>query len=215
MKKKFMEEAIENQVLPLDDRLLERLVPSVAGRPTLLGDRTSMDLYPYAWNMVEDSILNVKNVSNSVTAFVDSKGGEEDGVIFSQGGRFGGWSLYVENNRPSYTYNYMGELVTLTSNKPLPAGKSEIRFELDYDGGGTGKGADLRLKLNGEVVAEGRMDKTIASRFSIDEGADVGLDRGSAVTIKTIGPRRYSAYGGQIDKVTLQIYPKDTDAKQG
>ena len=79
-----------------------------------------MDLYPYAWNMVEDSILNVKNVSNSVTAFVDSKGGEEDGVIFSQGGRFGGWSLYVENNRPSYTYNYMGELVTLTSNKPLP-----------------------------------------------------------------------------------------------
>ena len=97
----------------------------------------------------------------------------------------------------------------------MPAGKSEIRFELDYDGGGTGKGADLRLKLNGEVVAEGRMEKTIASRFSIDEGADVGLDRGSAVTIKTIGPRRYSAYGGQIDKVTLEIYPKDTDAKQG
>ena len=67
MKKKFMEEAIENQVLPLDDRLLERLVPSVAGRPTLLGDRTSIDLYPYAWNLVEDSIINVKNVSNSVT----------------------------------------------------------------------------------------------------------------------------------------------------
>ena len=44
-----------------------------------------MDLYPYAWNMVEDSILNVKNVSNSVTAFVDVKGGDEDGVIFSQG----------------------------------------------------------------------------------------------------------------------------------
>ena len=109
----------------------------------------------------------------------------------------------------------MGELITLTSKKPLPAGKSEIRFELDYDGGGAGKGADLRLKLNGEVVAEGRLEKTIASRFSIDEGADVGLDRGSAVTIKTIGPRRYSAYGGQIDKVTLQIYPKDTDAKQG
>ncbi|WP_186469255.1 arylsulfatase [Synechococcus sp. A18-25c] len=214
MKAKFMEEAIENQVLPLDDRLLERLVPSVAGRPTLLGDRTSMDLYPYAWNMVEDSIINVKNVSNSVTAYVDVKGGEEDGVIFSQGGRFGGWSLYVENNKPSYTYNYMGELFTFTSNQPLPAGKSEIRFELDYDGGGVGKGADVRLKLNGEVVAEGRMENTIASRFSIDEGADVGLDRGSAVTVRTIGPRRYSAYGGQIDKVTIQIYPKATDVAQ-
>ena len=68
----------------------------------------------------------------------------------------------------------------------------------------------FRLKLNGEVV-EGRMEKTIASRFSIDEGADVGLDRGSAVTVRTIGPRRYSAYGGQIDKVTIQIYPEATD----
>ena len=74
-----LEEAIENQV---HDRLLERLVH--AGRPTLLGDRTSMDLIPMP-NLVEDSILNVKNVSNSVTAFVDVKGGDEDGVIFSQG----------------------------------------------------------------------------------------------------------------------------------
>jgi arylsulfatase len=148
-----------------------------------------------------------------VTAFVDVKGGDEDVVIFSQGGRFGGWSLYVENKKATYTYNYMGELFTFTSNKSLPSGKSEIRFELDYDGGGTGKGADVRLKLNGDVVAEGRLEKTIASRFSIDEGADVGLDRGSAVTIQSVGPRRYSAYGGQIDKVTLEIYPKPSDAK--
>ena len=215
MKKKFMEEAIENQVLPLDDRLLERLVPSVAGRPTLLGDRTSMDLYPYAWNMVEDSILNVKNTSSSITAQLDVKPGQkENGVIFSQGGRFGGWSLYVENNVPAYTYNYMGKLYTFTSNQPLPVGQSQLRFEIDYDGGGVGKGADVRMKINDQVVAVGRIDQTIASRFSIDEGADVGLDRGSAVTVKTIGPRRYSAYGGQIDKVTLEIYPKETDAKK-
>ncbi len=215
MKKKFMEEAIANQVLPLDDRLLERLVPSVAGRPTLLGDRTSMDLYPYAWNMVEDSILNVKNTSSSITAQLDVKPGQkENGVIFSQGGRFGGWSLYVENNVPAYTYNYMGKLYTFTSNQPLPIGQSQLRFEIDYDGGGVGKGADVRMKINDQVVAVGRIDQTIASRFSIDEGADVGLDRGSAVTVKTIGPRRYSAYGGQIDKVTLEIYPKETDAKK-
>lgn len=215
MKKKFMEEAIDNQVLPLDDRLLERLVPSVAGRPTLLGDRTSMDLYPYAWNMVEDSILNVKNTSSSITAQLDVKPGQkENGVIFSQGGRFGGWSLYVENNVPAYTYNYMGKLYTFTSNQPLPVGQSQLRFEIDYDGGGVGKGADVRMKINDQVVALGRIDQTIASRFSIDEGADVGLDRGSAVTVKTIGPRRYSAYGGQIDKVTLEIYPKETDAKK-
>ena len=215
MKKKFMEEAIDNQVLPLDDRLLERLVPSVAGRPTLLGDRTSMDLYPYAWNMVEDSILNVKNTSSSITARLDVKPGQkESGVIFSQGGRFGGWSLYVENNVPAYTYNYMGKLYTFTSSQPLPVGQSQLRFEIDYDGGGVGKGANVQMKINDQVVAVGRIDQTIASRFSIDEGADVGLDRGSAVTVRNIGPRRYSAYGGQIDKVTLEIYPKETDAKK-
>ena len=215
MKKKFMEEAIDNQVLPLDDRLLERLVPSVAGRPTLLGDRTSMDLYPYAWNMVEDSILNVKNTSSSITAQLDVEPGQkESGVIFSQGGRFGGWSLYVENNVPAYTYNYMGKLYTFTSSQPLPVGQSQLRFEIDYDGGGVGKGANVQMKINDQVVAVGRIDQTIASRFSIDEGADVGLDRGSAVTVRNIGPRRYSAYGGQIDKVTLEIYPKETDAKK-
>ena len=211
MKKIFMEQAIENQVLPLDDRLLQRLVPSVAGRPTLLGDRTSMDLYPGAWNMVEDSILNVKNTSNSITAYLDVKGRDEDGVIFSQGGRFGGWSLYVENSSPAYSYNYMGEIFTFKSDKSLPLGKSVVRFELDYDGGGTGKGADVQMTLNGEVVAKGRLEKTIASRFSIDEGSDIGLDRGSAVTVKKIGPRRNSAYGGQIYKVTIQIYPKESD----
>lgn len=210
----FSEQVIENQVLPLDDRLLQRLVPAIAGWPTLLSDRTSMDLYPGAWNMVEDSILDVKNTSNSITAFLNLKRGKrEDGVIFSQGGRFGGWSLYVENNIPAYTYNYMGELFTFMSRKSLPKGKSVVRFEIDYDGGGTGKGADVRMTLNNEVVAENRLDKTIASRFSIDEGSDVGLDHGSAVTLRTIGPRRNSAHSGQIDKVTLQIYPKDSDLK--
>ena len=216
MKKTFMEQAVENQVLPLDDRLLQRLVPSVAGRPTLLGDRTSMDLYPGAWNMVEDSILDVKNKSNSITAYLDKKPGEkENGVIFSQGGRFGGWSLYVENNVPVYTYNYMGQLFTFRSKQSLPDGKSVVRFEINYDGGGAGRGADVRMTLNDQLVATGRLEKTIASRFSIDEGADVGLDRGSAVTVKTIGPRRNSAYGGKIDKVTIQIYPKSTDLNEG
>ena len=115
---------------------------------------------------------------------------------------------------PAYTYNYMGKLYTFTSSQPLPVGQSQLRFEIDYDGGGVGKGANVRMKINDQVVAVGRIDQTVASRFSIDEGADVGLDRGSAVTVRNIGPRRYSAYGGQIDKVTLEIYPKETDAKK-
>ncbi len=209
MKQLFHEQAVANQVYPLDDRLLERLVPSVAGRPTSMGNRTSLDLYPGAWNIVEDALLNVKNVSNSLTANVDVNRSESNsGVIMSQGGRFGGWSLYIEDNVPAYAYNYVGEVYTLKSNKRLAPGKSTIRFEMDYDGGGAGKGAEVRLLVNGEVVDKGRLDATVASRFSIDEGADVGLDRGSPVTNRQIGDRRFSAYDGTIDKVTLEIYPE-------
>ena len=209
MKELFHEQAIANQVYPLDDRLLARLVPSVAGRPTSMGDRTTLDLYPGAWNMVEDSILNVKNVSNSLTAKVDIKPGQDtSGVIMSQGGRFGGWSMYLDDNVPAYAYNYVGKVYTLKGKQKLSAGKSTIRFEMDYDGGGAGKGADIRLLVNGRVVDQGRLDATVGSRFSIDEGADVGFDRGSAVTINPIGQKRFSAYDGTIEKVTMEIYPE-------
>ena len=70
-----MEEAIANQVLPLDDRLLERLLPSVAGRPTMMGNRTTLDLYPGALDLVEDSILSIKNVSSSLQANAVDQGG--------------------------------------------------------------------------------------------------------------------------------------------
>ena len=73
----------------------------------------------------------------------------------------------------------------------------------------------MRLLLNDTEVASGRLDATVASRFSIDEGADIGMDRGSAVTQRTIGGKRFSAFNGVIEKVTLQIEPEgpvDTDS---
>ena len=209
MKATFMEEAIANQVLPLDDRLLERLLPSAAGRPTMMGDRTRLDLYPGAWDLVEDSILSIKNVSSSLQAKLSiADGTQADGVIIAQGSRFGGWSLYLDDGYPSYTYNNLGELVTLRSAQPLAAGDSDLRLEIDYDGGGVGKGADLRLLLNGEPVATGRLDATVSSRFSIDEGTDVGMDRGSPVIQRQLNERRFSAFNGTINKVTLEIYPE-------
>ena len=99
-------------------------------------------------------------------------------------------------------------LQALRSAQPLAAGDSELRLEIDYDGGGVGKGADLRLLLNGEPVATGRLDATVSSRFSIDEGTDVGMDRGSPVIQRQLNERRFSAFNGTINKVTLEIYPE-------
>ena len=208
MKATFMEEAIANQVLPLDDRLLERLLPSVAGRPTMMGNRTQLDLYPGAWDLVEDAILSVKNVSSSISASVSiDENTQADGVIIAQGSRFGGWSFYIEDGYPAYTYNNLGELVTFKSIEPLAAGDSEVRFEIDYDGGGAGKGATTALRVNGERVAGGRLEKTVPARFSIDEGTDVGMDRGSPVIQRQLNDRRFSPFNGTINKVRLEIYP--------
>ncbi len=210
MKRLFLKEAIANQVLPLDDRLLQRLVPSVAGRPTIMGSsRTQLDLYPGSWDLVEDAILNVKNVSNSITAKVDIDSSQDaNGVIMAQGSRFGGWSLYIEDGYPAYAYNYLGNLHTFRSNKKISSGNRKIRFEMDYDGGGAGKGADVRLLVDGKVTSTGRVDATVGTRFSIDEGADVGMDRGSPVAQRVIGDQRFSAFNGTINKVTLEIYPQ-------
>ena len=209
MRDTFLEEAIANQVLPLDDRLLERLLPEAAGRPTMMGDRTALDLYPGAWHLVEDSILSIKNVSSSLLARVSVNDGlEADGVIIAQGSRFGGWSFYVEGGYPTYTYNNLGELTTFKSDRPLDMGDSDIRFEIDYDGGGAGKGATTTLLINGDKVAGGRLEKTVPARFSIDEGTDVGMDRGSPVIQRQLNDRRFSPFNGTINKVTLEIYPE-------
>ncbi len=208
MRATFMEEAIANQVLPLDDRLLERLLPSVAGRPTMMGNRTTLDLYPGALDLVEDSILSIKNVSSSLQASVTvDQGAVADGVIIAKGSRFGGWTLYVEDGYPTYTYNNLGDLATFKSSEPLSAGTSELRFEIDYDGGGVGKGANTTLSVNGEVVSSGRLEKTTPSRFSIDEGTDVGMDRGSPVIKRQLNDRRFSEFNAIINKVTLEIFP--------
>jgi arylsulfatase len=131
-----------------------------------------------------------------------------DGVIIAQGSRFGGWSFYVDDGYPTYTYNNLGELATFKSNQPLGPGDSEIRFDIDYDGGGAGKGATTTLTINGEKVAGGRLVKTVPARFSIDEGTDVGMDRGSPVIQRQLNDRRFSPFSATINKVTLEIYPE-------
>ena len=104
-------------------------------------------------------------------------------MILAQAGRFGGWSLYLKDGKPTYTYNWLGlQRYTVAAKQPLPAGKATIRFEFAYDGGGLGKGGTGTIFVNGKKVAEGRIDRTQCCIFSADEGADVGADEGTPVT---------------------------------
>lgn len=213
LKQEFMNQAIANHVLPLDTRLLERLLPEVAGRPTLMGDRTSVTLYPGAVNLVEDALVTLKNTSFEVDADVQlAEGITAEGVIFAQGGRFGGWSLYLEDGKPTYTYNNVGEITTIQGNDALGAGDARLSVRFDYDGGGVGKGGDLVLLVDGKAVASTHLESSVPARFSIDEGADVGMDGASNVAQKAIGSLPNSAFNGVIHSVTLTTLPASSEA---
>ena len=199
----FMSEAAKYHVLPIDDRSIERFDASLAGRPDLMGGRTTMTVYPGMHGMMENAFINVKNRSHDITAELEIPAGGANGVILAQGGRFGGWSLYVKNGRPMYAYNYLGlEMFSVRASAPLPAGKVTLRYTFLYDGGKPGAGGTEIIYVNGKKVAEGRIGKTQAYVFSMDDAADVGMDEGTPVT--TDYPQWGNGFTGTITSVTVK-----------
>jgi len=89
----FMKEAIKYSVLPIDDRSIERFNPAIAGRPDLMGGRTSLTVYEGMTGMMENAFINVKNRSHTITAEVEIPAAGANGVVLAQAGRFAGWSL--------------------------------------------------------------------------------------------------------------------------
>ena len=193
--------------LPIDDRGAERTNAVIAGRPDLMGGRTSLTVYEGMRGMSENVFINNKNRSFTLSAEVETQG-NANGVVLAQAGRFGGWSLYVKDGKPVYTYNWLGlKEYSVASTQTLPAGKATIRFEFTYDGGGPGKGGAGKLFVNGQEVGSGRIDQTQANIFSADEGTDVGLDEGTAVSTAYEIPFKFT---GKIQKVTVDLKPLTT-----
>src|SRR5204863_1790747 len=202
----FMKEAVKNRVLPLDDRVFERLNAAAAGRPDLMGDRTSLTLSAGMVGMSENAFINIKNRSLSITADVEIPEGGANGVIIAQAGRFGGWSLYLKDGKPAYCYNYLAlQEFKVSAPLALVAGKATIRMNFDYDGGGIGKGGTATILVNGEKVASGRIERTHPSIFSADETADVGMD--GATPVKADHKQYDNSFTGKILKVTVDVKP--------
>jgi arylsulfatase len=205
MQELFMREAAKYSVLPIDDRGVERLVPEIAGRPDLMAGRTSLTVYEGMIGMSENVFINIKNRSHTITAEVEIPKGGAKGVILAQAGRFGGWSLYLKDGKPIYTYNFVGlKRSTIAAANPVPAGKATIRFEFAYAGGGLGKGGTGTLFVNGKQVARGRIEQTQAMIFSGDEGADVGQD-GETPVVETYGIAAPYKFTGSIAKITIDV----------
>jgi arylsulfatase len=179
----FLVEAARHNALPLDDRRAQRFDPDRAGRPQLIKGRSQI-LYGGMGRLSENSVVNIKNKSHAVTSQIVVPAGGGSGTIIAQGGKFGGWTIYLTTDgRPAYCYNLFGlELFKAAGDEPVSEGEHQIRLEFDYDGGGPGRGGTATLYVDGESVGTTRVDATVPGVFSADETTDLGTDTATGVT---------------------------------
>lgn len=200
----FFKEATKNHVFPIDDRRSERFDPSIAGRPDLLGTRTSLSVYEGMTGISENAFPNVKNRNYTITSEVELKDGNTNGVIIAQAGRFGGWVLYMKGGKVHHEYNFFGlEKTNIASSKTISAGKHEIKYEFIADKKEPGTGGKCALYVDGQQVAAGQIPKTQPFAFSADEGADVGMD--NETNVSNDYKERDNKFTGKIRKVTVDI----------
>ncbi len=197
----FVKEAIRNHVFPLDDRRVERFNPAIAGRPDLIGDRTSLTLYEGMTGIAENAFINIKGRSSSITAEVEVPSGAS-GVIIAQAGRFGGWSLYMKGGRAHHVYNFGGLERTTVSSGVLSPGRHTLQYEFAYDGGAPGSGGVSKLSVDGKPAGEARVQKTMPFVYSADEGIDVGMDNETPVTEEY--REGHNKFTGKILRVTVE-----------
>ena len=198
----FEAEALKYHVYPLDDRIAERFNSTSAGRPTVLGNRTTQTFHESTQFLPEHAFLDIKNRSWETVAEVETEGASANGVIVHQGGYFGGWSLYIKDGTPSFHYNWFGvEQYSIKADSKLPSGKCTIKMDFAYEGTKPGQGGTVTLYVNDKKVGTGKVKKTVPSIFSIDETCNVGIDRESMVT--TDYTLETSEFNGEIDKVTI------------
>jgi arylsulfatase len=191
--------------LPLDASFIARTDVSI--RPSLTRGRSTFTYYSGAFRIPEGTAPDVKNRSFTVTADVEIQEGGAEGVLATQGGRFGGWALLVLDGKPEFDYAYSNQKehkYRIVSKNTLAAGKHTIVFDFKYDGPGRGKGGTGTLAIDGKQVAQGKIDRTIPTRISLDETFDVGMDTGTPVVEDYVNKMPFK-FTGHLGKVVIDL----------
>ena len=192
----FWAEAGRNDVLPISGR-----PAGTEAIPALGTGRDRATYHAGAIGLPESAVPDLKNRDHRITATFEVPPSGGQGVLATQGGVGAGWALYLTRaGHPAYVYNLFGKTVTtIVGDDPLKPGDHTLEIRFDYDGGGFGRGAHLRLLAGGRTVARGRIERSVPAIFSIDETFDVGTDSGSPAGDY---PARF-AFNGRIDRVVL------------
>ena len=196
-------EAVKYNVVPLDDRLAERMNPDISGRPLLIRGNRQL-LFGGMKGLSPHSVVCIMNKSFAITAEVVVPEAGAEGVILAIGGLTGGLSLYTKGGKPKFCYNFHGiKYFFIEGTQAIPAGKHQVRMEFAYDGGGLAKGGTVSLFTDGQKVGEGRVEMTHPFAYSADETVDVGMEAGSPVS-PDYGPRG-NAFSGEINWVEIDV----------
>ena len=198
----FLIEGAKYNVFPLDDRKVARVVAEMAGRPRV-GDPQSMTLYPGMRHLSENTLPDTRNRSWTVTAYIEVTDEPPRGALVAQGGRFGGWSLYLRDGAAAFHYSWLNrEHYEITDTELLAPGPHTVCYRFTYDGGGVGKGGLGELLVDGKPSGSVRLARTVPFIYHATDWLDIGEDNGAPVTTHygTPGGR----FNGRIEKVVLR-----------
>ncbi|MGA8624538.1 MAG: sulfatase-like hydrolase/transferase, partial [Pseudolabrys sp.] len=199
----FMDEARKYQVLPLDNSIIAR---GLAPRPSAIAGRTEFTYDHEVSGLPVGNAPNILTKSFSITAAVEVPAGGGEGVLVTEGGRFGGYGLYLLKGKPVFTYNFLAlERFRWEGADALAAGKHTIVFDFKYDGPGLAKPGTGVLSVDGKEVAKKTIPHTIPALLTLDESFDVGVDSRTSVDDKDYQPP--FRFTGKLDKLTIKLGP--------
>lgn len=199
----FMEQAALHNVLPLDDRFIERGDPRL--RPSYFYGRDTVTFYPGMTRLPEGSGPKTTNVDHVVTAKVTIPEGGTEGILICVGGDNGGWSFHVQDGRLTYHYNWFDiERTEIVSDAVLAPGGHLLQYSMENASDVPGGPAVVRLFVDDAQVAEGTIAHQNRARFG-GGCMDVGRHSLSPVSDRYPSESRGFPFTGGIEHVTLRF----------
>jgi arylsulfatase len=207
-------EAARYQVLPLDASVATRLV---SPRPNLTAGRRVFTYSGELTGIPHGDAPSLLNTSYTITADVEVPKDGAEGMINTNGGRFGGYGMYLLKGKPVFVWNLLDlKRVRWEGKEALAPGKHTLEFDFKYDGlgfatlsfnnmSGIGRGGTGVLKVDGKVVDTQKMERSVPLILQWDETFDIGADTGTPVDDKDYQvPFRFT---GKLTKLTLKVEP--------
>jgi arylsulfatase len=205
----FLVEGEKYQVFPLDNSILDRLLTA---RPSSTAGRTEFTYSGVMTGLPEGSVPNTLSRSYTISGEVDVPQGGAEGMIHTNGGRFGGYGLYLLKGKPVFVYNLLAvQKFRWESKEALAPGKHTVTFDFKYDGPGIAKGGTGVLSVDGKEVDSKKIPATVPSILTIDESFDVGTDTRLSVEDKDYQPP--FTFTGKVEKLTIKLGPSQLVAE--